>query len=143
MDERFETFTVLINQISRSIRRLKAEEMESMELKGPHASCLYYLSKNGPLTAAELCDRCDEDKAAISRSLEYLEENGYLQCPEGKRRRRQLILTEKGEAAGAEISSRIDRFVSIASGDISESDRLAMYRALSVISSNLSKLCTK
>ncbi len=143
MDERFETFTVLINQISRSIRRLKAEEMESMELKGPHVSCLYYLSKNGPLTAAELCDRCDEDKAAISRSLEYLEENGYLQCPEGKRYRRQLILTEKGEAAGAEISSRIDRFVSIASGDISEGDRLAMYRALSVISSNLSKLCTK
>lgn len=143
MDERFETFTVLINQISRSIRRLKAEEMESMELKGPHVSCLYYLSKNGPLTAAELCDRCDEDKAAISRSLEYLEENGYLQRPEGKRYRRQLILTEKGEAAGVEISSRIDRFVSIASGDISESDRLAMYRALSVISSNLSKLCTK
>lgn len=143
MDGRFETFTVLINQISRSIRRLKAEEMESMELKGPHVSCLYYLSKNGPLTAAELCDRCDEDKAAISRSLEYLEENGYLQCPEGKRYRRQLILTEKGEAAGAEISSRIDWFVSIASGDISESDRLAMYRALSVISSNLSKLCTK
>lgn len=143
MDERFETFTVLINQISRSIRRLKAEEMESMELKGPHVSCLYYLSKNGPLTAAELCDRCDEDKAAISRSLEYLEENGYLQSPEGKRYRRQLILTEKGEAAGVEISSRIDRFVSIASGDISESDRLAMYRALSVISSNLSKLCTK
>ena len=74
MDERFETFTVLINQLSRSIRRIKAEQMESINLKGPHVSCLYYLSKDGPLTAAELCDRCEEDKAAVSRSLEYLEQ---------------------------------------------------------------------
>ncbi|MFR7892986.1 MAG: hypothetical protein ACLU38_01785 [Dysosmobacter sp.] len=24
------------------------------------------------------CDRCEEDKAAVSRSLEYLEQNGYV-----------------------------------------------------------------
>ena len=140
MDERFETFTVLINQISRSIRRIKAEQMESINLKGPHVSCLYYLSKNGPLTAAELCDRCEEDKAAVSRSLEYLEQNGYLQIPEGKRYRRPLVLTQKGEAAGAEVSRRIDSIVALASCDVLEEDRLAMYRALSIISKNLEKI---
>lgn len=140
MDERFETFTVLINQISRSIRRIKAEQMESINLKGPHVSCLYYLSKNGPLTAAELCDRCEEDKAAVSRSLDYLEQNGYLQIPEGKRYRRPLVLTQKGAAAGAEVSRRIDSIVAFASCDILEEDRLAMYRALSIISKNLEKI---
>ncbi|MDD6855319.1 MAG: MarR family transcriptional regulator [Oscillospiraceae bacterium] len=140
MDERFETFTVLINQISRSIRRIKAEQMESINLKGPHVSCLYYLSKNGPLTAAELCDRCEEDKAAVSRSLEYLEQNGYLQIPEGKRYRRPLVLTQKGAAAGAEVSRRIDSIVALASCDVLEEDRLAMYRALSIISKNLEKI---
>ena len=140
MDERFETFTVLINQISRSIRRIKAEQMESINLKGPHVSCLYYLSKNGPLTAAELCDRCEEDKAAVSRSLEYLEQNGYLQVPEGKRYRRPLVLTQKGAAAGAEVSRRIDSIVALASCDVLEEDRLAMYRALSIISKNLEKI---
>ena len=140
MDERFETFTVLINQISRSIRRIKAEQMESINLKGPHVSCLYYLSKNGPLTAAELCDRCEEDKAAVSRSLDYLEQNGYLQIPEGKRYRRPLVLTQKGSAAGAEVSRRIDSIVALASCDVLEEDRLAMYRALSVISKNLEKI---
>ena len=140
MDERFETFTVLINQISRSIRRIKAEQMESINLKGPHVSCLYYLSKNGPLTAAELCDRCEEDKAAVSRSLDYLEQNGYLQIPEGKRYRRPLVLTQKGAAAGAEVSRRIDSIVALASCDVLEEDRLAMYRALSVISKNLEKI---
>ena len=140
MDERFETFTVLINQISRSIRRIKAEQMESINLKGPHVSCLYYLSKNGPLTAAELCDRCEEDKAAVSRSLEYREQNGYLQIPEGKRYRRPLVLTQKGAAAGAEVSRRIDSIVALASCDVLEEDRLAMYRALSIISKNLEKI---
>ena len=140
MDERFETFTVLINQISRSIRRIKAEQMESINLKGPHVSCLYYLSKNGPLTAAEMCDRCEEDKAAVSRSLEYLEQNGYLQIPEGKRYRRPLVLTQKGAAAGAEVSRRIDSIVALASCDVLEEDRLAMYRALSIISKNLEKI---
>lgn len=140
MDERFETFTVLINQISRSIRRIKAEQMESINLKGPHVSCLYYLSKNGPLTAAELCDRCEEDKAAVSRSLDYLEQNGYLQFPEGKRYRRPLVLTQKGAAAGAEVSRRIDSIVALASCDVLEEDRLAMYRALSIISKNLEKI---
>lgn len=140
MDERFETFTVLINQLSRSIRRIKAEQMESINLKGPHVSCLYYLSKDGPLTAAELCDRCEEDKAAVSRSLEYLEQNGYLQIPEGKRYRRPLMLTQKGAAAGAEVSRRIDSVVALASCDVQEKDRQAMYRALSVISKNLEKI---
>lgn len=137
MDDRFETFTVLISQISRSIRRIKAEQMEPLELKGPHVSCLYYLSKNGPLTAAELCDRCEEDKAAVSRSLDYLERNGYLQCPSGKRYRRQLCLTEKGIDVGEEITRRVDSIVSIASGDLSEEDRATMYRCLSIISRNL------
>ena len=140
MDERFETFTVLINQLSRSIRRIKAEQMESINLKGPHVSCLYYLSKDGPLTAAELCDLCEEDKAAVSRSLEYLEQNGYLQIPEGKRYRRPLMLTQKGAAAGAEVSRRIDSVVALASCDVQEEDRRAMYRALSVISKNLEKI---
>lgn len=53
MEERFETFTVLITRISRSIKRIKADEMADFELKGPHVSCLYYLSQRDGMTAAE------------------------------------------------------------------------------------------
>ena len=62
MQQRFETFTVLIAKISRSIRRIKAEEMSEFHLKGPHVSCLYYLTQLGPLTAGQLCDRRDRDR---------------------------------------------------------------------------------
>lgn len=62
MEERFAAFTVLIAKINRNIRRIKTEEMAEFHLKGPHVACLYHLTTAGPLTAGELCDRCDEDK---------------------------------------------------------------------------------
>ena len=67
MEEQYETFTVLIARINRSIKRIKSAEMAEFQLKGPYVSCLYYLSLTDGLTAAALCERCDEDKAAISR----------------------------------------------------------------------------
>ena len=99
MENRFETFTVLINRISRNIRKIKNQEMEEYQLRSAHISCLYYLYASDGLTAAELCERCEEDKATISRALEFLEEEGYLSCESktAKRYKSPLSLTEKGE----------------------------------------------
>lgn len=145
MEERFETFTVLIAKISRSIRRIKAEGMAEFGLKGPHVSCLYYLSVFGEQTASELCDRCDEDKAAISRSIEYLEREGYIICKSDahKRYRTPLYLTEKGKDVGKKISEKIDDIVSAASSGLSKSERSTMYFALGIISENLAAICTQ
>ena len=78
MEERFETFTVLLNRINRNIRKIKNEEMKNYELRSPHISCLYYLYISKELTSKDLCERCEEDKATISRSLDYLEKNNYI-----------------------------------------------------------------
>ena len=79
MNERYETFTVLINRISRNVRRIKNKEMADYGLRSSHISCLYYLyTEDNIMTSADLCERCEEDKATISRSLNYLETNGYL-----------------------------------------------------------------
>ena len=144
MEDRFETFTVLIARISRSIRRLKAEEMERLGLKGPHVSCLYYLSLYDELTAAELCERCDEDKAAISRSLDDLEKNGYITGASGagKRYKSPLRLTERGKAVGRAIGEKITRIVEAASEGLSEAERQTMYRALALVSKNLERIYT-
>ena len=87
MEERFNTFTVLIAGINRCIRKIKTEEMSEYNLKSPHVSCLYYLYKHNSLTAKELCDICDEDKSNVSRSIKFLEENGYLVCNSKKEKR--------------------------------------------------------
>ena len=142
MEQRFETFTVLIGKISRNIKRIKSTQMAQLDLKGPHVSCLYYLYRCGPLTAAELCDRCEEDKGAVSRSLDFLEKNGYLTCLSdgGKKYKAPLLLTPKGQQAGAAVSQRIDGILNLASLGLTPQEREIMYAALEKISANLEKL---
>ena len=145
MHQRFRTFTILNAQISRYLRRIKAEEMADMELKSGHVSCLHYLHELGPMTAKELCEVCDEDKANISRSMEYLEKNGYL-CPDPEEKgcyKRRYILTEKGTEAANLLDEKIGRVLAIAGQGVSEKDRSVMYASLSKICTNLQKICNE
>lgn len=143
MEERFQTFTGLITDINRCIHKIKTEEMAEFDLRSSHVSCLYYLYKMVSLTARELCDLCREDKANISRSIKYLETNGYLVCTSKRVKRYQspLRLTELGKQVGERISGKIDHILEQASAGLTEEQRVAMYRALGLISGNLQDLC--
>lgn len=146
MENRFEVFTTQISKISRYIRKIKSIEMSKFNLKTTHVSCLYYLYKSKDnMTAKELCDICDEDKSAISRSIDYLEKNEYIMCTSKteKRYKSPLFLTEKGKAVGIEIAKKIDNFLNEASEGISEENRDNLYKSLAVISNNLQKICEK
>ncbi len=139
MKERFETFTVLIAKISRNIRRIKNQEMVDYDLRSPHVSCLYYLYTDDALTATDLCEKCEEDKATISRSLDHLEKNGFLTCDAkcAKRYKSRLVLTDKGKEVGHKIAAKIDRVLDEISADLSEKERIDFYRCLSIISDKL------
>lgn len=139
MKERFETFTVLINRISRNIRKIKNQEMAEYNLRSAHISCLYYLFSTKGLTATDLCERCEEDKATISRALDYLETNGYLICESksAKRYKSPLVLTDKGYAVANKISSKINGVLDEISIRLSEEERVAFYRSLTIISDSL------
>ena len=139
MKERFETFTVLINRISRNIRKIKNQEMAEYNLRSAHVSCLYYLYTNQGATATDLCERCEEDKATISRALDYLETSGYLTCESKstKRYKSQLILTPKGNAVGKKIADKISSVLDTISDSLTEEERVAFYRSLSIISESL------
>lgn len=143
MDNRFEAFSLLITSINRSIQRIKSEEMAEFDLKRSHVSCLYYLYKQNSLTARDLCERCGEDKANISRSTKYLEEHGYLVCESTAQKRylSALSLTEKGIEVGKLVADKIDGILDNASLGLSEEERLIMYRSLALINENLNKIC--
>lgn len=145
MKERFELFTVSMTKINRSIRKIKTEEMAEFALKSPHVSCLYYLYKSDKLTAKELCDMCGEDKASVSRSLELLEEKGFVGCDTSakKRYKSPLTLTEKGREVGGRIAEKVDAVLEMAGAGLSEEDRTVLYRCLGTICENLQKICDK
>ena len=144
-EERFQAFTVLIAKINRSIRKIKAEEMAEFHLKSPHVSCIYYLYQTGSLTAKALCNVCEEDKAAISRSIDYLESNGYVTCnTEAKKRYKSpLCLTEKGNMVGEIIARKIDAILDLASAGLSIEHREILYKSLALIETNLEKICNE
>lgn len=142
MQGRFETFTVLINRISRSIRKIKNQEMAAYQLRSAHVSCLYYLYTSIGLTATELCELCAEDKATISRALDYLETNGYLVCESknAKRYKSPLLLTEKGAEIGKIIADKIENVLNEISSTLTEEERVSFYRNLTAICENIEAL---
>lgn len=145
MKERFETFTVLIAKISRNIRKIKNQEMSDYDLRSSHISCLYYLYCAGKLTATELSERCEEDKATISRAVGYLEDNGYVvsESESLKRYKSPLVLTEKGREAGGRIADKINRVLDEMSIGLSEEERISFYRSLSIISDSLETISNR
>lgn len=145
MENRYETFTVLVNRIGRNIRKIKNQEMAQYQLRSSHISCLYYLYGSQGLTATELCERCEEDKATISRAVDYLESNGYLTCAtkNAKRYKSPLVLTEKGTQVGKQIAEKINCVLEEVGAGLTREERLAFYNSLSIISRGLERAAAR
>ena len=142
MDERVYIFTNHINSINRNIRRIKNIEMMEYDLKSPHVSCIYYLYKNKSLSIKELTKLCDIDKAAISRTLDFLLNNDFIKIDdsENKSYKNDLFLTNKGVEVGKYISDKIDNILNIASKGLTEKEREILYKALDLIDNNLKNI---
>ncbi len=142
MTDKYKTFTVLMSNISRSIKKLKTAEMAKLNLKSTHVSCLYYLYEKKKLTVGELCEICNEDKANISRSLDYLKENGYIEnvLDNNRRYKAPMKLTEKGFKIGASLSARVNEVVGGVVVGLKEEEINIMYKCLELISGNLQKI---
>ena len=139
MQERFEIFTVLINRISRNIKKIKNQEMAEYNLRSAHVSCLYYIYTLKGATATDLCERCEEDKATISRALDYLDTNGYItrEVESTKRYKSPLLLTSKGKEVGKKIADKISGVLDTISVGLTDEERVAFYRSLAIISDSL------
>ena len=140
MKQRFETFVTAITQINRSIQRLKTMEMADFGLKGTHVMCLYQLQQHEEgLTSVQLTQFCDEDKAAISRTIAELREKGLVNVPEsgGRRYRVQITLTDAGRAVARKMDPKIIDAVLTAAQGYTEQERETFYRVLLKIAENL------
>ena len=137
MLQRFESFVTGITICHKYIQKIKSMEMTELGLKGTHVMCLFFLYQNPEgLTAAKLCQLCAEDKAAISRTLAFLQQEDYL-LSTGHRYRAVLTLTEKGTQTAQQLEKLIGQWVGFGGDGLSEEDRATFYRVLEHISCNL------
>ena len=144
MRGRFEQFSVFISGIYRSIQKLEREEMVKYGLTGAYAQYLVTMSRFPEgITATELCEVCDKDKAAISRVIANMENKGLV-TRIGKNNttyRALLFLTDEGKKAAGYVTERAKIAVEKAGSGLSDHDRQIFYSSLELISSNLQKIC--
>lgn len=140
MLHRFEEFVTGITECYRYIQRIKTAEMTDLGLKGTHVMCLFYLNRSPEgLTAAQLCNFCGEDKAAVSRTVAELEKLGHIHCDlqDGKKYRAPLVLTEKGRQAAGCINGLVEQWVCAGGDGLTDEERAAFYASLGKIAANL------
>ena len=144
MISKYELFSSSVSCLYRDIQKIERNEMAKFGLKGPHAQCLLALSRYPEgITAAKLCEICEKDKAAISRSVAELEERGLLMRIErnGLRYRAVLKLTEEGRNAAGVVNEKARQAVEQAGDGLNDAQREVFYKVLALIADNLHAIC--
>jgi len=140
MLRRFEEFSFAISGIYHNIQKIEREEMDKYGLKGPHAQYLVAMTRCPEgLTAAQLSEMCDRDKAAVSRALNEMEKRGLVirELANDTAYRALLKLTETGSSAARFVCEKIAQAVELAGSGLSEEERTIFYSVLSRIGANL------
>lgn len=144
MIHRYEIFSAAIASMYHDVQRIERVEMAKYGLKGPHAQCLLAMSQYPDgLTSVKLCEICDKDKAAVSRTVAELEQAGLLAIEErnGIRYRAVLRLTEAGRMAAEAVCQRAELAVARAGEGLTDAQREVFYDVLAKIAGNLHAIC--
>ena len=138
MIDRFELFTSYISEIYRHIQKIERDVMESYGLKGPHVQCLVAMSRvDHSVTTTQLAALCEKDKAASSRTLSEMVQEGLVVREGQGSYRAALQLTEKGTEIATQVNQKVSLAVYRAGDGLSDGDREIFYTALGRISANL------
>ena len=146
MQSRYEQFSFSISSIYHAIQRIEKNEMVVYGSRGIFAPYLAALHRHPQgLTAAQLSEECDRDKAAVSRAVADMQKEGLLKR-EGRGEsnyRALLLLTEEGRRAAQFVARRAQFAVEEGGQGLSDEERLLLQRMLSRIARNLEKICEK
>lgn len=137
-ETRFEDFVGIISALNKEIQRIKNAEAHRLGFRGADVMCLYYLVKYPDgLTAAELARLVDVSRAAVSRTVAHLAEDGFVEVggsdDDASRYRAPIRLTEKGYEAARPLDDIIHRVLDEAGGELALRQRMQMYDSLNHI----------
>lgn len=140
MLRRFEEFSFVIAAIYHGIQKIERDEMIQYGLKGSYAQYLVAMS-HAPegITAAQLSEQCDKDKAAVSRAVAEMERAGLVtrELNHDTAYRALLKLTDEGISAAHFVCEKAKLAVEIAGKGLSDQDRLVFYATLRRIAHNI------
>ncbi|MBP3647685.1 MAG: MarR family transcriptional regulator [Clostridia bacterium] len=137
---RYEQFSFTISCIYRQIQKIERDEMIKYGVRGVYAQYLVAMSRfSEGITATQLCEVCDRDKAAISRAISDMEACGLVERKgvSDSNYRAALMLTRKGRKLADVVLERAQTAVDVAGKGLSDEERRVFYAALDLIENNL------
>ncbi|MBQ2809999.1 MAG: MarR family transcriptional regulator [Clostridia bacterium] len=140
--QRFSSFILSIDRISKNIKRIKDNAMKKYDLRSAHVMCLFNLVKSQDgLNSTELAEACGVDKAFISRVTGELERRGYIKRNQNARSsiyKCKFVLTEAGFEINQYINQKIAEIMTEVSGTIADHKLKIFYEVLGIIDENIS-----
>ena len=142
-NERFTPFVLLIEKISKNIKRIADREMEQYGLRSSHVMCMLQLAKTEKgLSSSMLADVCGVYKAFISRITNELLEKGYVTKEENTAKiyKTNFILTEKGKEINEKMTQIVNNYVHLVNQNVSKADIQTFYNVLNEFDLEISGL---
>lgn len=143
---RFEIFSAAIGNLVKNVQNIKTRKMAEYQLKGTNAICLCQVLESADgLTATELAQRGEIDKAQVSRCMAELSEKGYIYRDDhdGRRYKQKYRLTEAGRAVAEDVKRTTDLIQSAVSKNISDEELEIFYKTLYKLCDNFDELLHK
>ena len=136
----YERFIILIEGVQKEIRKLKLSTAPTLGIKGVHIFWLAHIGASEcGMTAAEIAAASMVDRSLISREIEALKRNGYLEM----RRGRRYVLTEEGRRIALEIEKKAKEIQGIVNDGIAEEELDVFYKTLERLSDNFKTISAK
>ncbi|MDO4293604.1 MAG: MarR family winged helix-turn-helix transcriptional regulator [Eubacteriales bacterium] len=141
-NNRFLKFTLSVSRMNKRIQSVKTVGMGRFGLKAAHTTVLYILSRHPEgLHFSEVADRCDLDRALISRTLSQLTGAGMVEKQGDPGRYNALyFLTQKGNEQTGKIIQLIEAVQSRADEGIDPEELEIFYRVLNRLLENFGKM---
>ena len=143
VSERFYSFVQLIDGVHKLIQKIRIDTAPYLGVKSVHIFWIYELYANPHgLTATELATKNMISRSLISREIEALHQDGYVEIHEisaGKRKNynARITLTEKGKSLaqqivfeGVSVQNRVNQ-------GITEEELASFYATLNKLCNNL------
>ncbi len=137
--DRLDKFMTLVIGASRSVTRLKAKYMNEYGLGSTHTMCIrqLYSSADG-LTRTQLADRCELDKAQVSRIIGELAKRGCISEEQAKSNyKRKIMLTDEGRRIAEDINKIVLRINQFVSATLTDEEITIFYKVFKQICENL------
>lgn len=141
--ERFTPFVLLIERISKNIKRIADKEMELYGLRSSHVMCMLQLAKTEKgLSSSALAEACGVDKAFISRVTTELLDKGFItKTQEGtKIYKTNFVPTESGYEIIDKMTKIVNRYVVLVNQNVEKDDIKKFYSVLEEFDKEISNI---